>query len=195
MKRKGGFAFIETIVTVVVLSASLLYLYNSYSSIINDEEKRLYYDDVAYIYKTNYLRAFLEEYSNLESLKFSFDNSYIITIGYDYQGLFNEVNASMNRSFAKIINNYNVNQILIVKADMFNECVDYTLDICKRSFENVNFNMKKYINTLNDTSYSYYLVVEYTEKNVDNKLKKCNPGSDKYCKSYYASLGINIWEN
>ena len=48
MKKKNrGFIIIETIITVVVLSTSLLYLYSSYSSIINREETRLYYDDVA----------------------------------------------------------------------------------------------------------------------------------------------------
>ena len=113
--KKNGFTFIETIVTVVVLSTSLLYLYNSYSSIINDEEKRLYYDDVSYIYRTNYVRRFLEEYSNIESLKLSFNNTYIVTIGYDFQGLFSDNNMHMNESLAKIINNFNINQMLIIK--------------------------------------------------------------------------------
>ena len=56
-KNKKGFVLIETIVTVVVLTTSLLYLYNSYSSIIANENTRLYYDDVAYIYKANYIRT------------------------------------------------------------------------------------------------------------------------------------------
>ena len=66
---KKGFAFIETIITVVLLSTSLLYLYNSYSSIISGEETRLYYDDPAYIYKTNYVRKFLEENTDIENVK------------------------------------------------------------------------------------------------------------------------------
>ena len=59
--KNKGFVFIETIVTVLVLSTSLLYLYNSYNNIIDKEETRVYYDDVAYIYKTNYIKKFLEE--------------------------------------------------------------------------------------------------------------------------------------
>ena len=192
--KKNGFTFIETIVTVVVLSTSLLYLYNSYSSIINDEEKRLYYDDVSYIYRTNYVRRFLEEYSNIESLKLSFNNTYVVTIGYDYYGLFSDNNLAMNESLAKIINNFNINQMLIIKSDMFNKCLDNNNYLCKNSLGNVSYNMKKYINTLSDTTYNYYLVIEYAEKNNGEKIEKCNPGSDKYCKTYYASLGINIWE-
>ena len=48
--NKKGFAFIETIITIVILSSALLYLYSSYSAIISEEETRLHYDDVAYIY-------------------------------------------------------------------------------------------------------------------------------------------------
>ena len=195
MKLKKGFAFIETIVTVVVLSASLLYLYNSYNAIISDEEDRLYYDDVAYIYKTNYVRKFLEEYSNIEQLRLSFQNSYVLTIGFDYQDLFSEEKNDMFTTLANITNSYNINQMLIIKTDFFNECFDDAKTICKNSYENISYNMKKYINTLNDTSYNYYLVVEYTEKlNEQGLIEKCNPGSDKGCKSYYAALGINVWE-
>ena len=56
--NKKGFVIIETIVTVVVLTTSLLYLYNSYSTIINREEARLNYDDLSYVYRTNYIRNF-----------------------------------------------------------------------------------------------------------------------------------------
>ena len=41
MKNKG-FVIIETIVTVVILTTSLLYLYNSYSTIINREDPKQY---------------------------------------------------------------------------------------------------------------------------------------------------------
>ena len=41
MKKKNGFAFIETIVTIVILSAALIYLYSSYSAIITEEERRV----------------------------------------------------------------------------------------------------------------------------------------------------------
>lgn len=58
MKNKKGFAFVETIITVVILSASLLYLYSTYNAIISDEKVRLYYDDPAFIYYTIMLENF-----------------------------------------------------------------------------------------------------------------------------------------
>ena len=39
------------------------------NTIISDEKVRLYYDDPAYIYYTNYIRKFLEEYSDIENIK------------------------------------------------------------------------------------------------------------------------------
>ena len=51
-KNKKGFIYIETIITTVVLLTSLILLYSAFSTTLNIEKKRLYYDDIAYIYKT-----------------------------------------------------------------------------------------------------------------------------------------------
>ena len=74
----------------------------------------------------------------------------------------------------------------------FDECFSNTEDKCDRSLENLGYNLKTYINTINDTSYEYYLVVEYASSIDEDtkKLDKCTPGLDKKCNSYYASLGI-----
>ena len=95
--NKKGFAFIETIITIVILSSALLYLYSSYSAIISEEETRLHYDDVAYIYYTNNVRKFLEEYSNIEDVKKNaFNNRYIEVIGTGYDGLFDSDEKNMD---------------------------------------------------------------------------------------------------
>lgn len=192
MNKKKGFAFIETIITVVILSTSLLYLYNSYSAIISDEEVRLYYDDVAYIYKTNYVRKFLEEHTDIENIKkYAFENSYIVTIGTGFESMFNENqrNDGAIASLENIVQSYNINQMLLIKTKMFDECYEDSL-ICKTSTENIGYNLKTYVNTLNDTSYDYYLVVEYAERVDSDNVIKCTPGTDKRCVAYYTSLGM-----
>lgn len=191
MKKKSGFAFIETIVTIVILSAALLYLYSSYSAIITEEERRVYYDDTAFIYYTNHVRKFLEEYANLDMIKnTTFNNSYITTIGPGYEGLFTGDKYLMKNSLEKIIQSFNINQIIIVDTKMFDECFSNNQAKCSKSLENLGYNLKIYINTINDTSFDYYLVVEYASKIEDGELIKCTPGIDKNCKSYYASLGL-----
>lgn len=196
MKKKNkGFVFIETIITVVVLSTSLLYLYSSYSNIITREETRLYYDDPAYIYRTNYVRKFLEQYTNLEDIKgYAFKNSYIITIGTGFDNMFTteQIANNMSSSMENMVNNFNVNQMLIVDANMLDECLGDSSDAnkCKVSTNNLSYSLNNYLKTLNEIDYSYYLVVEYSEHLKDGKVTKCIPGTDKSCNLYYVSLGI-----
>ncbi len=190
--KKTGFAFIETIITIVILSASLLYLYNSYDAIISDEEMRLYYDDVAHIYETNYIRKFLDEYTNIDMVKkTAFTNTYSVVIGTDYETLFTENQKEYIKSLSGILLNYRVNQMILIDTKMFDNCFNDEDEKCKNSLVNMSYNLKNYVNTLNDTSYDYYLVVEYAEAQDKNLgMVKCAPGIDKNCVSYYASLGI-----
>ena len=51
-----GFVFIETIIVTVVLTTTLIFLYSNFNKNLNNEKKRLYYDDIAYVYKTIYIR-------------------------------------------------------------------------------------------------------------------------------------------
>lgn len=186
--KKNGFAFVEIIITVVVLCTSLLILYSTYSAILSDENTRLYYDDPAFIYKTNYVKDFLKEYTKIEDIKRTFfEQSYVITIGTGIDALFKD--SSSKEPLEIIVENFKINQMVLVKSEMFDNCIDSeNNDMCKKSLENLNYNLQKYINTLNDTSYDFYLVVVYSLKDTSNEA--CDLGMEKRCKNYYASLPI-----
>lgn len=196
MKKKNrGFVFIETIITVVVLSTSLLYLYSSYSNIINREETRLYYDDPAYIYRTNYVRKFIEEYTDIAGIKtFAFADSYLVTVGSGFDGMFTseQIANNMMLSMETMINNFHINRMVIIDSDMFDDCwgTSSDTDKCKVSMSNLSYNMQNYLRTLNEMDYSYYLVVEYSEYIDDGQVKRCIPGMNVGCSLYYVSLGI-----
>lgn len=64
-----GFVFIETIVTIVVLTTTLILLYASYSNVIIGEKRRLYFDDITYVYKTLNIKKILD--LSLDRSKFS----------------------------------------------------------------------------------------------------------------------------
>lgn len=192
MRSKKGFAFIETIITVVILSASLLYLYSTYSAILSDEKVRVYYDDPSFIYYTNYVKKFFEEYADLENIKRSkFNNTYVISIGTGYQNLLKD--RSMAAALEKIVESFRINHIAIVKSDMFNNCFEGTEEYCESSIKNLNYNMQKYVTSLSDTKYNYYLVVEYAIRldETTGKQVKCTPTIDKRCQTYYASIGLS----
>lgn len=194
MKNKG-FVFIETIVTVLVLSTSLLYLYNSYNNIIDKEETRVYYDDVAYIYKTNYIKRFLEENANIEYVKSeAFKKSYVTSIGNAFDNFFNEAQLAenMNNTLENILNNFRVNQMFLVKRNYIDECDgSETSDECYFNATDNAYNLTNYIKSINDTKHDYYLVVEYSEKVDDTgKITKCTPRVDTNCRNYFVSLGL-----
>ncbi len=194
MKNKG-FVFIETIVTVLVLSTSLLYLYNSYNNIIDKEETRVYYDDVAYIYKTNYIKRFLEENANIEYVKSeAFKKSYVTSIGNAFDNFFNEAQLAenMNNTLENILNNFKVNQMFLVKRNYIDECDgSETSGKCYFNATDNAYNLTNYIKSINDTKHDYYLVVEYSEKvDSDGKITKCTPRVDTNCRNYFVSLGL-----
>lgn len=194
---KNGFVFIETIITVVILCASLIYLYSSYNSMINNEETRVYYDDVAYIYRTSYFRDYLLNNSNIEIVKsIALANSYATNIGPMYSGLFDDEESRAD--FENLWTNFNVYQMLLVSSDLISECDGReSSGICYDAYNNMSYNLRNYVISLNDTSQDYYLIVEYSEKINDDitnsnvgKITSCTQGTDIRCHSYYASLAI-----
>lgn len=66
MKNNKGFIFLETIIVTVVLTTTLIFLYSNFSKNINDERRRLYYDDIAYLYKTIFIRNGIKSSINNE---------------------------------------------------------------------------------------------------------------------------------
>ena len=74
-----GFVFVETIITTVILLTTLLLVYKTYSDIIIKEQKRLYYDDVAYIYKTIAIRDVFKKSYNKTQFEAAINNNKLCT--------------------------------------------------------------------------------------------------------------------
>ncbi len=108
MVNKKGFVFIETILTIVILTTTLVVLYGSYSETLRAEKRRLYYDDISYIYKTMAIRDVFNKSVNSSKFKFAVDNAtkdyyfYMFSSGSD---IFTD-NTLMTR--ARELYNYNV---------------------------------------------------------------------------------------
>lgn len=194
IRNKKGFVFIETIITVVVLSASLIIIYSAYSSAISDEKTRLYYDDPAYIHRSYFVREFLYLNSNIEYIKdYVFNNSYITTIGVGFDTMFTQEqeDAGMRQSLQILYDIYNINQMVIVDGATAKECLIHPDASCKTAYQFVSVNMAGYIKTLNLLENKYYLVIEYTEKtNEEGIVERCTPSIDTRCLSFYTVLTV-----
>ena len=65
----------ETILTIVVLTTTLVLLYGSYSQTLTNEKKKLYYDDISYIYKTLAIRDVFDKSVNNNKFNTAVDNA------------------------------------------------------------------------------------------------------------------------
>lgn len=57
--NKNGFMMVETIVMIVFLAISLLYVYRSFSSALSMEKTKIHYDNTSYIYRTFFTGEYL----------------------------------------------------------------------------------------------------------------------------------------
>ncbi|MDE5538953.1 MAG: type II secretion system GspH family protein [Bacilli bacterium] len=135
---KRGFAILETLIVITFLAVSLLMLYSTFTSMVNNSKRNLLYDNVSDIYKVDYLK----EYLMLDKLATLVDESKIKMISCSDFSL-----ASCN----SLINEMKINKMYVVKYDLKN----YEQDLYSSSFNN-------YLDTLsNKGDYKYRLVVEF----------------------------------
>lgn len=178
--NKKGFAIIETIIVVVSLTTILIMLYKTYSGYVNQEEQKIYYDDIVDIYRTNNIKRYLENYSNMGSFVSSYfeqnNNHLIVAIGSDSSGLFDD--EEHKEYFSAMYQFYNTSQLIILKTDfdIISDCTltsrfdtDISSAACNTSFKNLDANLFKFIKTLGSditlTNNSFILIGVYTDDN------------------------------
>ena len=218
MKKNKGFVFIETLLTVVVLISSLLLIYSSYSGTIDDERDRLYYDDVSYLYRLIDVKDFLINHSNIVNPNiddtFFYKNGvldkYIVTIGKYTGDLFNdngfESEEDLKNKLDSLQSLYHIHQMVLVKKDFIDKCYDKdkTDDgVCGKSLNlnTLDFKLVKYLQSLNDDKYDYYLVGMFEETfDTNGNIISCDfdlnyndaINHNRYCKVGFANVGFNI---
>ena len=216
--KKNGFSFIETVVTVVILSTSLLLVYNSYSSIINNEQKRVYYNDPAYIYRTSTVLDFLNFNSDIINViqnNFGPSEDYVQQVGINYVDIFE--NDGQKKALEQMINSLSINQIFVVKKSFLNDC-SYSDNVYQKITDNIidcdanNISTenkaicscnegvdklttaKNFVRTISPKDNNYYLVVEYTEMSrflgsEQGRFSKCFFNTEqRYGCNYYYAV-------
>ena len=130
-----GFVFIETIITVVVLMATLLLMYSSFSKVIINEQNRLYHDDISYVYKTKHiadvLKLSIDTYKFDNQLKSNLCSENGNAIGCKYVYIFNiESDIYSNNSLiTKAHELYDFYRLVYIKVDDIRDlkkCLDDT---------------------------------------------------------------------
>ncbi len=138
---KKGFALLETIVVITFVSVSLLLLYGPFSNMINNSKKNILYDDVSNIYKTYYVK----EYLNLDKFKTNINDIKEIDCN-----LFNLDGCNTLKK------EFNINKMYIAL---------YDLKTYDNSLYSSNFN--NYIKGLsNKGNYKYRFIIEFNNNDT-----------------------------
>lgn len=190
--KRNGFVFVETIIAVVILTSSLLLLYSTFSKILQSEKTRVYYDDISYIYRSWYVKNSINELNVMSVIRDlnSSQAKQFITIGIEYEGLFNGNNKK--NYFSNLLEAFDVNQMILLKEnklDNLKKCTqECSLDSncenhenCYSLYTNLSEEMISYLRTIYvDVPCTYILAIEYKTCNVD----------DTNCKNYYSWVSV-----
>ena len=141
-----GFIFIETVIVLVVLSASLIGLYSSFSSVVNNIEKRKQYDNINDIYKVKIVKDLFESIPS---------NTYT-TI--DNSNCTNYMNADCKEVFSEL----SISEVLVT-GNNIQTIIDLDINIpntIKEYLETINKNEKSLIVRFNRSGENYYSSLE-----------------------------------
>ena len=191
--KKNGFVFVETIVAVVVLTSSLLLLYTSFTKVLQSEKTRVNYDDIAYIYRSFYVKNRLQDLNMKGVLNdlANDQNKYYVTIGIEYDKIFNGY--ENDRTFiTNLFQDYEVSQVIVFKENKLDNikkctyecslntnCEDY--ENCNGIYTNLSDDFSKYLKSIYiDVSCTYVMAIEYNT---------CT-GNEGNCRKYYSWVSV-----
>ncbi len=188
MEKKKGFVFIETLIVVAVLTASLLMLYSTYSALIRKEKTRIHYNDSAYLYRTYYLEKFFKNFRlDMVSMGLNKDDTTKLSLFTGFQCTSNIfINEEDNKGLCEnLMEELHVHNLYLTYNDLS------TLQNCKNpsgvceALLQVNDTAAAYIKTIGGENLSgYRIIVEYAETKEGERCA----GED--CVYNYATISL-----
>ena len=146
--HKNGFIFLESLIVIVTLISTLLLLYHSFKRITNNVKQKENYDEVNYIYRSEYLKENLQKYILDDFLK-----------DQDYLEINNESVYLNNDYLKQLYKDFEIADLIIVKKESLNNLQKCLLN---KSCLNINDSFKTYIaSTQFNISSSLILISEY----------------------------------
>lgn len=188
MKKKNGFVFIETLIVVAVLTASLLMVYSTYSAIIMKEKTRVKYNDSVYLYRTYYLEKFFTNFRlDILASDYHLDkarNRFITSFNCKNSILLE--NEEDNEGFCELVyTNLNVSNMYLAFNDLseFQNCPNGS-SACSNLLQ-VNETMAEYLKTIGGKGTNGYRIILEFSENKDGT--RCTGDG---CQLYYSTISL-----
>lgn len=183
MKKKKGFVFVETLIVVAVLTASLLMLYSTYSALIRKEKTRITYNDSAYLYRTYYLEKFFRNF-RLDNVKNSLneDNTLLTTFWCPTISINGDGNLGLCET---LVSELHIRNMYLTYNDLsvLQNCKDQS-GVCENLLR-VNDKAAAYLKTIGGKGTSgYRMIIEFAETKEGLQCSK------EDCVYYYTTLSL-----
>ncbi len=151
--HKNGFIFLESILAIVILTSSLLLIYSSFKKILSNEKAKIKYDEINYIYRTEYLKTAL----------FSYNEDTLNNLNIEKYKLINLNEKPFNNDyFIELVKDFEIKNIILVDINYLND-----LKSCLASYDcniKISNSFQKYIGTIKkNINAAKILIVEYND--------------------------------
>ena len=196
MKKKNGFVFIETMVTIVILATALLAMYSLFTNMLVNEKRRVYYDDPIYVYRANYLidifkeRFFFasnnelnpDQHINMEDILIDNDDTgtpykaYLRSFSCD-NDIFNDEYYSSKKDCRQFFYEQRLYRVYISQFDLsYMDTCEKSNDVKCFDYRLLGDQAKKYLRTLSyfPNGDGYYFIFEFNEDGNGNVCSNNN---------------------
>ncbi len=209
--NKKGFVFVETIIVIAVLITALLLIYAGFVSVLNNEKVHSYYDDPVYLYRSIYLKTFLEK-NNTSVLFSGVDENGIIRFNCNYQGLiedYGDVSLNTNAFCETLLSAINVDSLYLTQYNIndYKNCPNFysenssitPSEMCLKLENLMDYPTYDYFRTLrsygdeNNLISGYRMILVY--RNLLSDVEECAANDtvcreNEYYENYYTSLKL-----
>ena len=166
-KNLNGFILVETMVVIVFLATTLLTVYSSFTTVLDNAKTRIFYDDPIYLYRTYYFLSYLEKNNLTDFIDAKFANTSgtdnrslsIVEFGCSALSVTEESGGAGENGFCEslkssmdinhvFIMNYDVNEV--IKCDEQSGNLDDKTLYCQRNkaLQNLSISAVNYLYTL-----------------------------------------------
>ncbi len=214
-KKKKGFVLVETLIVTSVLVVALMIVYQNYNSTVSMEKTKFRYDDIADIYKTFYLKDYLEHATgtgkkynttgiplNLYGLYYTTqaankdDGDYVFA-NMQKPKVVNEITCKDDANLNNLCEKLGVEKIYVMRYCFIDEIKKVKMasaisdDLFNGDVDTATYVLKMGITNIKDYGASgkakYQLIVKFSKKYNDGSF--CS-GDD--CVKSFASININL---
>lgn len=185
--NKKGFGLVEILVVTVVLSVSLLMMFNSYSKMESGEQRKLCRDDIDLVFRLNYMKNYILDYIEIENFLFTniavknsnasqTDDTLSVTLT-NTSPILNASNLS--NLFPELMKFNHIQTLYILKPDfnLISKCTKSVLagnqgglstkeyNACINTFDDMDDETTQYIKNLgrNEFNNNYIIIAEYKD--------------------------------